>query len=320
MLGTDNLGEGNLAYTWSTTGSPSAAVSFSANGTNAAKNTTANFSKAGNYGFLVTITDQGGLSTTSSVTVTVNQTLTTISLAGQPLAATAFDQFGNALTNQPAFNAGTDTITSPLTLVAAVSVLPASGSQLTIAGGISGPGSLTVNALGTVVLTGLNSYAGGTNVAVGTLVVANSTAIATGTDISVGAAAAGFFNSPSLSSAAFVPVAAVAVVQPAAPARKEDAAPATNNAPVFVARARNLPAAPPLAASQVEPKSVVAAHAMGAVVAGTLVGPPSVRRMAADLFWLRQAANGPDDADQPRRKDTAQLAIESVFAQYGETP
>ena len=50
------------------------------NGSNAAKNTTATFSKAGNYTFQVTITDPGGLTATSSVSVTVNQTLTSVAV------------------------------------------------------------------------------------------------------------------------------------------------------------------------------------------------------------------------------------------------
>src|SRR6185295_2614900 len=43
VLGADNAGEPALIYTWATTGTPPAAVTFSANGTNAAKNTTATF-------------------------------------------------------------------------------------------------------------------------------------------------------------------------------------------------------------------------------------------------------------------------------------
>ena len=85
----------NLTYTWATTGTPPAAVSFSANGSNAAKNTTATFSKAGSYTFQVTITDAGGLTATSSVTVTVNQTLTSIAVtpATPALASHATQQF-----------------------------------------------------------------------------------------------------------------------------------------------------------------------------------------------------------------------------------
>ena len=60
VLGADDAGESNLTYTWATTGTPPAAVTFSANGSNAAKNTTATFTKAGSYTFQVTITDAGG--------------------------------------------------------------------------------------------------------------------------------------------------------------------------------------------------------------------------------------------------------------------
>ena len=68
-LGADTAGEANLTYTWATTGTPPAAVTFSANGTNAAKNTVATFTKAGSYSLQVTIKDQGNLTTTSSVSV-----------------------------------------------------------------------------------------------------------------------------------------------------------------------------------------------------------------------------------------------------------
>ncbi len=87
-------------------------VSFSDNDDNTAKNTTATCFQAGNYTFQVTITDMGGLATTSSVDVTVDQTLTSITVvpAGglsadgtEPFSATALDQFGNALASQPAF-------------------------------------------------------------------------------------------------------------------------------------------------------------------------------------------------------------------------
>ncbi|MFO0909864.1 MAG: DUF4347 domain-containing protein [Isosphaeraceae bacterium] len=113
VLGADDGGESNLTYTWSTVSSPSgaAAPSFSINGTNASKNVTVTFNQAGSYAFLVTIIDPGGLATTSTVNVTVNQTLTTISVVGGPSAmaentsypftATALDQFGHALAIQP---------------------------------------------------------------------------------------------------------------------------------------------------------------------------------------------------------------------------
>ena len=146
VLGADDTGESNLTYTWSTTGTPPAAVSFSANGSNAAKDTTATFSKAGSYSFQVTITDPGGLTATSTVNVTVNQTLTAITLSPASLSlridgtqqytATAKDQFGTALALQPTFTwlstAGTIStaglLTAPGTPVANATVTASSGT------------------------------------------------------------------------------------------------------------------------------------------------------------------------------------------------
>jgi regulation of enolase protein 1 (concanavalin A-like superfamily) len=109
--GSDDAGGANLIYTWATTGTPPAPVVFSSNGQYDSKNTVATFSKAGDYTFVVTITDQFGLSTTSNVNVTVNQTLTSIAVS--PNGATvapnsqkqfsliAYDQFGTAVSNPP---------------------------------------------------------------------------------------------------------------------------------------------------------------------------------------------------------------------------
>ncbi len=113
VLGADDGGESNLTYTWAATGTPPAPVMFSSNGANAAKNTTAVFTKAGAYTFQATITDAGGLTATSSVLVTVNQTLASIVVtpataslvenATQPFAATGYDQFGTVMAAQPTF-------------------------------------------------------------------------------------------------------------------------------------------------------------------------------------------------------------------------
>jgi hypothetical protein len=107
VVGADDGGAANLVYTWSTTGTLPASVEFSANGSNVAKNTIVHFGKAGIYQFLVTITDAQGLSTTSSVNVTVNQTLTSLTLspasstvaegASEQLSAAATDQFGDSM-------------------------------------------------------------------------------------------------------------------------------------------------------------------------------------------------------------------------------
>ena len=108
---TDPAGASSLTYTWAAVGTPPAPVSFSANGTNAAQAVTATFAKAGSYSLQVTVTDPGGYSATSSVTVVVNQTATALNIspgsatvaAGgqQQFTATAVDQFGYSLATQP---------------------------------------------------------------------------------------------------------------------------------------------------------------------------------------------------------------------------
>ncbi|MBX7207506.1 MAG: S8 family serine peptidase [Verrucomicrobiaceae bacterium] len=113
VLGSDDGGESGLTYTWSAIGGTFLRpVSFSENGTNAAKNTTAAVQIAGDYTFAVTVRDAQGLTATSSVDVTVEQTAAgvtvtpasaTVAYGGTlTFAATVADQFGDNLAVQPA--------------------------------------------------------------------------------------------------------------------------------------------------------------------------------------------------------------------------
>jgi|GEM_PF-2450653 len=165
-LGVDDGGAGNLTYTWETTGTAPAPVTFSANGTNSASATTATFTKAGSYGFKVTIRDQPGLTAVSSVNVTVNQTLTSVGVtpasasvaasSTQSFSATAKDQFGNALATQPTFTwtvTGGGTINSSGSFTAGAT---AGGPFVATAtsGGKSGSASFNVTASGSGAITG----------------------------------------------------------------------------------------------------------------------------------------------------------------------
>src|SRR6202000_1163111 len=105
ILGADDGGELNLAYSWSVVGTSPAPVTFSASGNNPAKNTIANFTKAGVYTLEASISDSLNL-ITSDICLTVSQTLTALTVtaplsgvhenASQTLSALAIDQFGNA--------------------------------------------------------------------------------------------------------------------------------------------------------------------------------------------------------------------------------
>ncbi len=109
VLGSDDGGESKLVYNWSVTSSPAGGTAtFSLNGTNAAKNTTVAFTKAGTYNLAVKIVDGGGRSVSSVKTVEVTPTLTSIknlssaaiNVSGTNLQLPVpmfIDQFGNAM-------------------------------------------------------------------------------------------------------------------------------------------------------------------------------------------------------------------------------
>ena len=164
----------NLTYTWETVGTPPAPVTFTqvglpltetgfvypvGNSLSCDYETTATFTKAGNYSFQVTITDPEGDSVTSSVVnVTVNQTLTSIVLTPasvnvadggtQQFSASALDQFGNTMATQPTF---TWTSTGPGSvnssgLYSAPSSGTGSATVKAKSGSVSGTATVTVTA------------------------------------------------------------------------------------------------------------------------------------------------------------------------------
>ena len=157
VLGASSNGESTLTYTWAVTAQPASSnPQISSNGSNADKNVTVTFDKAGSYTFQVTISD-GTYTATSSVTVTVNQTLTTIDVSPasatlnengtQQFSASAYDQFGALLSSQPSF---TWTKTSGVGSIDGTGLYTApygSGSAVIQAasGGVNGTASITVN-------------------------------------------------------------------------------------------------------------------------------------------------------------------------------
>lgn len=106
-LGADDGGESSLSYTWSTTADMSSGVQFSLNGSNAAKNVLATFSRSGVYPLTVTVRDAAGQSATSQFTVTVVATAAQVQISpasavvesgqNQQFSLSAVDQFGQAI-------------------------------------------------------------------------------------------------------------------------------------------------------------------------------------------------------------------------------
>jgi hypothetical protein len=144
-----------LTYAWSLLSLPSgaSAPTFSAN---PAQTTTATFSAAGTYIFLVTIADTSSLSTASSVSYTVTQTLTSLGVTPGPVtlsagsqeqfSATQLDQFGNVMgtPSNVTWTAASGTITA-----GGLYTTPASGSSDTVtakSGSASGTASITIAA------------------------------------------------------------------------------------------------------------------------------------------------------------------------------
>jgi uncharacterized lipoprotein NlpE involved in copper resistance len=204
VAATDPQGQA-LTYTWATTGTPPAPVSFgSGNGTVAGNNTTATFAKAGTYNFQVTVTDASGLSTTSDVTVAVNQTLTsivvtpaniTVNINGtQQFSATGLDQFGVALAVQPTFAwtvSGGGTINATGLFTAGATA----GGPFDVAAGssgVSGTTSATVSFLSVPAITAISPSIG--PVSGGTVIVLTGTNFGGATAVTFGGVAASSFT------------------------------------------------------------------------------------------------------------------------------
>ncbi len=174
---TDAAGASSLTYNWSEVSGPGS-VSFSANDTNAAQNTTATFSQAGTYVLLVTVVDPSNLSATSQVTVTTNQVLTSISVtpgsatvapgATQQFTATGLDQYGNPMATQPPITwsispTNEGTISSTGLFTAATS---ASGNVVVQAasGSLTATANVTIKSGGTVLFSdNFSSFANGSD-------------------------------------------------------------------------------------------------------------------------------------------------------------
>ena len=197
------------------------------------------------------------------------------------------------------------------------------------AGGLtySGGGGLIITGSGVVTLSGTDSYTGGTIVSAGKLLVKDASALPDGGSLTVGAggtfifapSSAGASGDPSETTAApgTTNVVASSPVLPAA-----TAADVANHS--TLGRNSQSPIVPPAA---LQPPQSFPAVALGIPAADRLVwssmpSPPAPLPKGegsyGDLAWLGQAANSSDNSDQQRKKDVAILALEAVFADYGQ--
>ncbi|HYV38992.1 MAG TPA: PKD domain-containing protein [Gemmataceae bacterium] len=130
VLGADDGGATNLTYTWTVSGP--AAVTFSANGANAARNTTATFTQAGTYYITVTIRDAAGLSVATGAIVTV---ATSTSNQAPTIAS-------NVTVSQ-------NPVTANTTILNVLGADDGGAANLTYTWTISGPAAVTLSANGT---------------------------------------------------------------------------------------------------------------------------------------------------------------------------
>ena len=251
-------------------------------------------------------------------------------------------------------SAGSQTIAAPVQLVSNTVVYPAASAMLNVSGGVDGAGqSLSVDDQGTVILSGVNSYTGGTMVSAGTLIVTDTSAIPANTGLTVGANGTVIFLAPvtlsgsvatpssaSVSNSAgdllVAPSATAATPAVALPSLVSPPAPQTSNLSesnstpnpiashdfragrdvVNKSTAGNLPSSI-MPAVTVQPPQSVSAGALRTPAADRVDWSSMARRTAANLAWLGQAVNGSDESDQHHKRAAAILTLDAVFAQYG---
>jgi autotransporter-associated beta strand protein len=101
-------------------------------------------------------------------------------------------------TNLSFLGSGNFTVANPIALSGSASILPTAATTQTLSGVISngsGTGTLNVAGGGTLVLSGANTYTGGTNLSAGTIVVGNNSALGAGTLAMAAGTTLSFLNS-----------------------------------------------------------------------------------------------------------------------------
>ena len=123
--------------------------------------------------------------------------------AGAVVAATTAVPAPTSLTVTSGSITGAGNLRVSATVADATIATPNLIDKLTLSGDLSGPGPITKTGAGTLILSGTNTYAGGTNVVSGTLEITSSDGILDGSNLTVGADATLFLG-------AVVPAAAAA--------------------------------------------------------------------------------------------------------------
>jgi autotransporter-associated beta strand protein len=208
---------------------------------------------------------------------------------------------------------------------------------------LSGPGGLTKDTGGTVTLSGVNSYAGGTVVDAGTLIVANAGALPDGSSLTVGSRAAFAFGVGQAAASSSTAVPITATVAAGAPAGASVTASAISTlSPVLRRQVENLSYVPAtlstpaetlvdFAASVSAAKDAPAAAAPVAMSGTTIdavfashqsaldptVAPAGNAQSAGAWAWLAAIESAWNSSDQNKMTDSTVAALGKVLARFG---
>jgi autotransporter-associated beta strand protein len=138
-----------------------------------------------------------GSSSVTAITLDVNPSLAALSFSGSnyTLNGGTLTLNNGSGTATVLVTSSTQTIASALVLASSSSFQPDAASVLNLTGPISGSGALALDGSGELVLSGSNSYTGGTYVHSGTLIATANGAIPEGSSLTVGDGAAALFAS-----------------------------------------------------------------------------------------------------------------------------
>jgi autotransporter-associated beta strand protein len=207
----------------------------------------------------------------------------------------------------------TQTIGLPLALVGGSQTVNTASGGVKLTGDIGQSGGtygITKTGSGTLILSGTDSYTGGTTVSAGKLVLAKPSALATGTSLTVGADAASVFNASAGDTSGDMNVTTAVPNSTSAASARTVLSPA-RAADVSAAGGGVLPSA----ASATD--SAGGAPVQNAMPSAPAPLPAGDGRKAGDPAWLGQAADNSDNLHPSHEKTRAMLAWEAVFAHYG---
>ncbi len=145
----------------------------------------------------------------NAATIGTNAATTGYTLAAGSSGTLTLDNSGS--TAAITVISGSHAITAPVALADSLNVSVSADSTFMLLGGISenSPGmSLTLDGGGLLILSGTDTYTGGTTVDAGTLILASNTAIADGTSLTVGAGGTLIFDPSVVATSTFLPAAA----------------------------------------------------------------------------------------------------------------